>query len=298
MRITSLLAALAVLLVFPACQKKPVQDSTDVAGERGEVPAVQPTEVPEADAAFDQQRHTREGTEQAIALYEAALEADPERTDGKAIRVRLAVLYYGLAYYFDRAESKKHKMGLYLRGKDHGWDAIMRTNSAFADAIGGGTKIVDAIPLIEAGDVDAAYWCALNWAKWGEQRGILKVAMDIPKVRGLNDRILEVGEDYYNAAVHRFFGAFFVEIPQFAGQDQDRSKAHFERAIELSPGWPENEVNYAWYYARRTNNKELYVELLTQVIATPIPEQSVFKFEYIVARADAEEMLAKVEDLF
>jgi hypothetical protein len=117
-------------------------------------------------------------------------------------------------------------------------------------------------------------------------------------VRGLNDRILEVGEDYFKGAVHRFFGAFFVEVPQFAGQDVERAKAHFMRAMELAPGWTENEVNYAWYYARRTDNKELYVELLTTVLETPIPEDSVFRFEYLVARADAEEMLAQADELF
>ncbi|MCP4871896.1 MAG: hypothetical protein GY898_24585 [Proteobacteria bacterium] len=295
---TLLIAALAAVLLLPACAKKPVQDSTDVAGQTGEVPAVQATELPEVDALFDHERHTREGTEKAIEGYEAALAANPDRADGKDIRVRLSVLYYGLAYYYDRAESKKHKMGTYLLGKEHGWDAIMGSNPEFKAAIDGGTKIVDAIPLIRAQDVDAAYWTALNWARWGEQKGILRVAMDIPKVRGINDRILEVGEDYYHAAVHRFFGAFFVEIPQFAGQDHERAKAHFLRGMELAPTWPENEVNYAWYYARRSNNKELYVELLTKVIETPIPEDSVFRFEYTVARADAEEMLAKVDDLF
>ncbi len=293
-----LTAALCVALLLPGCAKqKPPTDTVDVAGKSAETPAVQPTQLPEGDAAFAE-RHTREGTERAIELYEAALAADPERDDSKAIQVRLAVLLYGLAYYWDRDESKKHKMEIYWRGKQHAWDAIMATNPDFAAAINGGTRLVDAIPLIGPLDVDAAYWCALNWARWGEQKGILRVAMDIPKVRGINDRILEVGEDYFFAAVHRFFGAFFVEIPQFAGQDFDRAKAHFDRGIELAPGWPENEVNYAWYYARRTNDKELYVSLLEGVIATPIPEDSVFRFEYIVARADAEEMLAKADDLF
>ncbi len=291
-------AALAGLLLLPGCgKKKPPATAADVTGQLAEKPAVEPTLHAQADGAFDR-RHTREGTQEAIDLYEAALAEDPDRPDGKAMRVRLAVLYYGLAYYFDRDESKKHKMGIYLKGKDHAFEAIMRTNPDFRAAIEGGERIQDAIRFLVADDVDAAYWCALDWAKWGEQKGILRVAMDIPKVRGLNEKILELGEDYYNGAVHRFFGAFFVEIPQFAGQDFDRARMHFERGMELAPHWTENQVNYAWYYARRSGDRELYVRLLTEVIETPIPEDSVFRFEYEVARFDAEQMLAKTDDIF
>lgn len=290
--------ALTAVLLLPGCgKKKPPATAADVSGQLAEKPAVEPTQHAEADGAFDK-RHTREGTEEAIALYEEALAAEPDRPDGKAMRVRLAVLYYGLAYYFDRTESKKHKMAIYLLGKDHAFEAVMRTNPEFKAAIDDGERVQDAIRFLVANDVDAAYWCALNWARWGEQKGILRVAMDIPKVRGFNEKILELGEDYYYGAVHRFFGAFFVEIPQFAGQDFDRARMHFERGVELAPDWTENQVNYAWYYARRRGDREMYERLLREVIETPIPEDSVFRFEYEVARFDAQEMLAQADDIF
>jgi tetratricopeptide (TPR) repeat protein len=282
---------------LPACAtKKPPADVGDVAGTAAQQPPVQPTDLPDADTAYGL-RHERVSTEQAIALYEAALAEDPERPDGKAVRVRLSILYYGLAYYFDRDESKKHKMGTYWKGKQSAWDAMMM-DPGFAEGIEEGEKIQVAIHRASVESVDAAYWCALNWSRWGEQKGILRVAMDIPKVRGVNEWILEQAEDYYMAAVHRFFGAFFAEIPSFAGQDFDRSLAHFERAIELFPDWPENQVNQAFYHSPKVNDRQTFEDLLNYVIALEIPEGSPYRFEYIVARVDAEELLARGDDLF
>jgi len=297
-RFSRIVPVLLLVLVFlPACgKKKPPADSGDVAGATAEQPPVEATELPEADAAYDR-RHEREGTEEAIALYEAALADDSERTDAKAVRVRLAILYYGLAYYFDREESKKHKMAIYWKGKQVAWDAMMM-DPGFAGGIEAGDKIQEAIHKASVEFVDAAYWCALNWSRWGEQKGILRVAMDIPKVRGVNEWILEHAEDYYMAAVHRFFGAFFAEVPPFAGQDLDRSLAHFERAVELFPDWPENQVNQALYHSPKVDDRQAFEDLLNYVIGLEIPEDSPYRFEYIVARADAEELLAQVDDLF
>jgi len=296
-RFVSLLLVLPLLFLLPACGKKnPPADAGDVAGSAAQRLPAPPTDLPEADEAYDL-RHERVSTEQAIALYEAALAEDPERSDGKAVRVRLSILYYGLAYYFDRDEPKKQKMATYWQGKQAAWDAMMM-DPGFASGIEAGDKIQVAIHDASPEFVDAAYWCALNWSRWGEQKGILRVAMDIPKVRGVNEWILEHAEDYYMAAVHRFFGAFFAEIPSFAGQDLDRSLAHFERAIELFPDWPENQVNQAFYHSPKVEDRETFEELLNYVIALEIPEDSPYRFEYIVARADAEELLARIDDIF
>jgi tetratricopeptide (TPR) repeat protein len=298
MRLFRQLSLLALaLIVLPSCAtKKPPATAGDVAGSAAEQPPVQETQLPEADAAYAQ-RHDRVSTEEAIALYEAALAESPERPDAKAIRVRLSVLYYGLAYYFDRSESKKHKMEIYWKGKEVAWDAMMM-DPGFAGGISEGDKVQEAIHKASIEFVDAAYWCALNWSRWGEQKGILRVAMDIPKVRGVNEWILEHGEDYYMAAVHRFFGAFFAEVPPFAGQDLDRSLAHFNRAIELFPDWPENQVNQALYHSPKADDRETFESLLNYVIALDIPEDSPYRFEFMAARADAEELLARVDDLF
>ena len=291
-----LLPILLVAVALSGCPKKDPASSGDVAGEQAQRPPVEPTQHAEGDAAYAE-RHTREGTERAIELYEAALAENPERADAKAIRVRLAVLHYGLGYYFDRAESKKVKMVHFWAGKQHGWDAMMM-DPGFAGGIERGEKIQEAVLHAAPESIDAAYWTALNWSRWGQQKGLLRVAMDIPKVRGVNQWILDTGEDYYKAAVHRFFGAFFAEIPPFAGQDLERSLAHFERSVEMFPEWPENPLNQALFHSPKVGDRETFERLLLWVLEQEPPEGSPYRFEYMVAHADAEELLAQIDDLF
>ena len=105
-------------------------------------------------------------------------------------------------------------------GKQYGWDAIMM-DPGFADGIERGkrSRRRSAAPRVRRrGLLDGAELVAL-----GPTKGLLRVAMDIPKVRGqpMDSRH---GKDYYKAAVHRFFGAFYAEIPP----SRDRtSSAHW-----------------------------------------------------------------------
>jgi hypothetical protein len=291
---------LCVLLAAPGCGKKsPPATSGDVTGVEAHKPPVVPTGLAQADADFDR-RHEQEATEAAIAQYEEALAAEalPEGVDRWAILVRLSVLYYGKAIFFEQDLPKKERMAMYWRGRECGWDALMVRNAAWREAIEGGTRIPDAVHLLTADDAPAAFWTATNWSRWGELKGILRVALDIPKVKAANQRILEVAEDYYAAGVHRFFGAYWVAIPSFAGKDSEKGKLHFERGISMFPDHLETAVMYADYYARDTQDKELFVRLLQGVIdATPDPAGTYY-FEDMAAQADAARLLAEADAIF
>lgn len=290
----------AALLVAPGCGKKTAPaTSGDVTGVEAHKPPVVPTGLPEADAHFDT-RHTQDGTEAAIAAYEEALvlEELPPEVDRWAILVRLSVLYYGKAYHYDRDLPKKERMATYWRGRECGWEALSLRNAAWAEAIDNGMKIPDAVSLLEADDAPAAFWAASNWSRWGELKGILRVALDIPKVKAANLRILELAEDYYAAGVHRFFGAYWIAIPPFAGKDVDKGKLHFERAVALFPDQLETKVMFADYFARETQDKELFTSLLQSVIdAQPDPTDTYY-FEHLVAQADAARLLAEADAIF
>lgn len=291
---------LFVLLVAPACGKKPPPAASgDVTGVEAHKPPVVPTGLTDADAEFDR-RHEQEGTESAIASYEAALLLHelPPGVDRWAILVRLSVLYYGKAYYFDRDLPKKERMATYWRGRECGWEALLLGNEAWAEAIGAGTKLQDTMVHLTADDAPAAFWTASNWSRWGELKGILRVALDIPKLKAANQRILELAEDYYAAGVHRFFGAYWVAIPPFAGKDAGKGELHFKRAIALFPDQLETKVMYADYFARDAQDKELFTSLLQSVVdATPDPTDTYY-FEHVVAQYYAARLLAEADAIF
>jgi hypothetical protein len=288
-------ALIFLALLLAACApKKAPSTSGDVAGAVTRQPPVAPTTVAEADDAY-LRRHVREETERAIALYEAALAQDPARADGAAIRTRLSILYYGKAYYFDAEAPKAERMATYLLGRDHGLEAL-RSNPTFAAARDEGTSLKDAIPLLGEEDVGPLYWSALNWSRWGEMKGILRVALDIPKVRAAMERCNTLAEDYYEAAAHRFFSAFFAALPPFAGQDIDLAEAHARRAREIAPRHTENQITEADYLATFHRDRARYLALLQEVLDQPLPPESdPFYFELLVARWDAERKRADVD---
>ncbi len=288
-------ALVLLCLALAACgPKKDANTSGDVAGAVTRQPPVAPTTVAAGDAAY-LQRHVREQTDAAIAAYEAALVGDPARADGPAIRTRLAILYYGRAYYYEAEAPKAERMATYLLGRDHAL-AALRRNAAFAAARDEGTKLKDAIPLLEAEDVGPLYWAALNWSRWGEMKGILRVALDIPKVRAAMEHCHGLSEDYYEAAVHRFFSAFFAALPPFAGQDIERAEAHALRAREIAPRHMENQITEADYLATHHRDRARYQSLMAEVLAQPLPPESdPFYFELLVARWDAERKLADLD---
>lgn len=295
-----ILALCALMLSAPGCgTKKPAATSGDVTGVEAHKPPVVPSGMPAADAHFDQ-RHTQEGTEAAIAAYEAALaeETLPDGADRWAILVRLSVLYYGKAYHYDRDLPKKERMTTYWRGRECGWEALMLRNDAWREALEGGAKIQDAVVHLTADDAPAAFWAASNWSRWGELKGILRVALDIPKVKAANQRILELAEDYYAGGVHRFFGAYWIAIPPFAGKDVDKGRLHFERAVELFPDHWETKVMFADYYARELQDKELFVSLLQSVIDAELDPNDTYYFEHLVAQDDAARLIAEADAIF
>jgi hypothetical protein len=185
----------------------------------------------------------------------------------------------------------------YWKGREHAL-AALRANASFAKAVDEGQRIQDAAPLLTAAEAPAMFWCATVWGRWGELKGILRVALDIPKVKGLQQRLLEVAEDYYQAGAHRFFSAYYEAIPEFAGQDLAVSKAHCDRSLELAPGHPENHIICAQYYAVHVKDRALFERLLNEVLAMPLDEASPYYFEHLVAKEDAREMLGKVGELF
>lgn len=281
-------------LALSGCAKKPLV--TDVSGVSAGRPIAPPTQYAEGDAAYDK-RDTKEGNDEAIRLYEAALAADPDRDDWREIKVRLGGLYYNKGIWWDRDLSKKELMPIFWAGKEHACDA-MRAEEAFATAMDDGMKIKEASQLVTADGADAMYWCAVDWATWGQNKGLLRVALDIPKVKAMMDRLLVISEDYAFGGVHRFFGAFYVEIPAFAGQSEETSKMHYDRSLELFPEWPENLVEYAKYHPVFVGDREKFEALLNKLMALEVPTDPAYRAEFLIAQGQGQQLLDQADELF
>jgi hypothetical protein len=91
---------------------------------------------------------------------------------------------------------------------------------------------------------------------------------------------------------------YYAKAPSFAGGDLVKSKYHFDRSLEIAPNYFTTKLLMAEFYAYKTQDREMFVRLLNEVINTDpavlpndIPEQK-------ISQAKAKALLAKVDDMF
>ncbi len=276
--------------LLSACSSGPVipkAGPNDTAGD-AEVQAL----VDKADAAYAA-LSSKDQILPALEAYEAVTKARPNH---KHALEQSALLAY---YYANKvvAESDKDKrMAAYLRGREAGLRA-MATNEAFRTAYEKDQDVQKQAALLGKDDVPGMYWAAVNWAKWGELYGIIRAAIDIPKVRALMDRANAVDPTYWGNAVDRFFMGYWVAIPSFAGRDAKKSKAAFDRGIAGSPGFLDNYVIFASYYCKDQEDKPLFESSLQKVLAATADKPE-WKFFNDIARQEAKDMLAHEKEIF
>ena len=80
---------------------------------------------------------------------------------------------------------------------------------------------------------DAHLWYAINTARWGETKGILRSLFLLPTVKEEIAILLELNPRSTRA--HVLAGNVFLEVPGFAGGDHAKAEEHFKKALEVDP---------------------------------------------------------------
>lgn len=279
--------ALAVL-VLGACSSGP---AIPKAGPQGDQAQTQPL-LDKADARFAALA-TKDDIKPTLDAYEEVLKVAP---DNRRALEQVALMSYYYANKVVPESDKDKRMAGYLRGREAGLRA-MALNQKFREAYEKDQDIAKEMPLMDKEDAAAMYWAAVNWAKWGELYGIIRAAIDIPKVKAMMNRGNELDATYWGNAVDRFFEAYWVAIPGFAGRDAKKAKAAYDSAVAGSPAFLDNYVIFAGYYCKDQEDKKQFEEILNKVIATPA-DSTVYKYFNELARQDAKDMLAREKEIF
>jgi len=277
-----------LVVVIGACSSGP---AIPHAGPQGDQTQVQPL-LDKAEAKYAALA-AKDDIKPALDAYEEILKVAP---DNRNALERVALLAYYYANKVIPANDKDKRMAGYLRGREAGLRA-MALNPKFREAYEKDQDIAKEMPLMTKQDVAAMYWAAVNWAKWGELYGIIRAAIDIPRVKALMNRAAELDAPYWGNAVDRFFAAYWVAIPGFAGRDAKKAKAAFDAAVAISPGFLDNYVIFASYYCKDQEDKKQFEDVLNKVIATPA-DTTMYKFFNELARQDAKDLLAHEKEVF
>jgi tetratricopeptide (TPR) repeat protein len=93
---------------------------------------------------------------------------------------------------------------------------------------------------------DAHLWYAINTARWGETKGVLRSLFLLPTIRQELEILLEL--DPRSVRAHILAGNVLLEVPGFVGGDRVKAEEHLKKALEIDPRFTNARVDLARVY--------------------------------------------------
>ena len=136
-----------------------------------------------------------------------------------------------------RAKSDDEKLEAYERGRESGRRAVELDPQSFLGHL----------------------WYAINTARWGQTKGIVRSLFLLPTVREEIRVLLELAPNV--AAVHALAGNVDYEVPAPLGGDIDRAEATFRKGLQLDPNFTGIRVGLAKVLVKKDRIAEARREL-------------------------------------
>ncbi len=214
--------------------------------------------------------------------YEVAYAAsDMDRAD--RLRQRARLLYLRARNLALRA----------MRNRDEGIDKALKSNSEkeLAEYL--------AKEYTDKDDVGPVFWAGLAWgAAINVSLDQPELIADAPTARVLVERAQALDDGYFNGGAYIFLGSLQAALPVMMGGNPEKGREYFEKGLVRTER--KNHmllIAYARTYAVNTQNRELFVKLLTEVIDAPDLGPKV-RLNNKIARRRAERYLAQADQLF
>jgi tetratricopeptide (TPR) repeat protein len=285
-------AALALAAAGPACAGRQAAweaGKPQTTQATGDAAAQEVTDLKARSDAAWAERLDRARLEEAIKLWEKAVEIAP---DPDTLQ-KLARGYYFLAdahiFVSDidwntgemKGESTDLMLATFEKGVNAGEQALMLKSPRFAEKMRAGAKFEEAVEVIEKDAMTVAYWYATNLGKFAKFKGFTVRLFYKDRIKAIMTKCLEWDRAWFHAAPHRYFGAFYAIAPAFAGGDMVKSQKHFDESLKLAPDYFATRVLYAEEYAIKADKPELFDEQVAKVLdgdvnvlADVVPEQT------------------------
>jgi len=158
----------------------------------------------------------------------------------------------------------------------------------------------NALAGLQKKDTARLFWSGNGWATWIRyQEGSPAALADLVRVEQIMLRVIELDETFYHGGAHLFLGAYYGAKPTMLGGKPEESRKHFEKALAMSNReYLPNQVAYAQIYAKMTYNRDLYVQLLQEVIDFPLEKRPDIALANQAAKRMAVQMLNQVDRYF
>ena len=150
------------------------------------------------------------------------------------------------------------------------------------------------------GDVPLLYWTA---ASWGGAISLSKDQPDIiadqPIVEALIDRAFALDPDFDHGAIHAFLINYEQSRLGGGAEAEERSRKHFERAMELSGGFQAGPlVSLAENVSVPKRNRKEFESLLNRALAIDVNAKPEYRLANLVMQRRARWLLSRVDQYF
>ncbi len=244
-----------------------------------------------------------------LKTIESILDAEPEQVQALVFACTGFTLY-GNAFlqvdaevaewegdYKRSAALRERTWRIFVRGRDY----CLRSLELKYDGITEQLRRDPAAALADADAEDVEVLFLLG-AAWGlaisnalDQPALIA---DLPAVRALLERALELDEDYERGSLHAALITLEALPPELGGSPA-RARVHFERAIELSNGLDAGPyVTFAAGVSVPEENRAEFQELLTTALAVDPDEDTSLRLLNLTSQRRARSLLDQVDDLF
>ena len=238
----------------------------------------------------------QDGVPSLLLLLDGLIASDP---DNERLLMTAAKAYGAYATVLYEEGQVERAVTVSFKAKEYGINLLKQlpglqniNNNTLGD-------IDQSLGKISPGRVGSLFWGTYGWAIWIQyQEGAPAAMADLPIVEQIMLRVVELDESYYYGGAHIFLGAYYGSRPQMFGGNPEASRQHFERALALNNRlFLLTHVAYAETYARTMFDRELYLELLTEVIEQPLADSDMASSNK-VAKVKAEKLIVQIDDFF
>ena len=214
----------------------------------------------------------------------AFVQQDADETEDKDLAAATAM----------RARAKR----LYLRARNYGLRGLEAAHPNFDKELRQNPRA--AVRSATRADVPLLYWTA---ASWGAAISLSKddpaLIADVPQLEALIDRALELDERWDDGAIHGFLISYEMARQGAKGDDAERSRQHFQRALELAGGKQAGPlVSFAEAVCVQKQDLKQFESLLNQALAINPDAAPEHRLVNTIMQRRARWLLSKKEDLF
>src|SRR5213593_1282789 len=178
--------------------------------------------------------------DRARDLLEAAVAKD------RQVDTLVMLSYVQFLWGDTRAKSDDEKLGAYDRGRQLG------------------ERAVELAPK----SAEAHVWYAINTARYGQAKGIMRSLFLLPTVQREIETILSL--EPKNIRAHSLAGNVYMEVPRIAGGDRARAEDYFKKGLAIDPRFTVLRVDLARLYISTGRYPEARQEL-TRVLQERAP---------------------------